>query len=123
MLGRWALGLLRGGSRWPVGERSWARPWRRRSPWRDQARARVSLAGLAASVSTPDGKSVVFVVRDKGVDNLWAQPLDGSASKPLTHFTADRILRFVFSPDGSHLAIERGEQESDVVLLKDSGSK
>jgi serine/threonine protein kinase/WD40 repeat protein len=71
----------------------------------------------------PDGKSVIFVVRDKGVDNLWSQPLDGSASKPLTHFTADRIFRFVFSPDGSHLAIERGEQESDVVLLKDSGGK
>jgi len=71
----------------------------------------------------PDGKSVIFVVRDKGVDNLWAQPLDGSASKPLTHFSADRILRFVFSPDGSHLAIERGEQESDAVLLKDAGGK
>ena len=71
----------------------------------------------------PDEKSVVYLVRDKGVDNLWAQPLDGSVSKPLTHFTADRILRFVFSPDGSHLAIERGEEESDVVLLKDSGGK
>jgi len=68
----------------------------------------------------PDGKSVVYVVRDKGVDNLWAQPLDGSASKPLTHFTANRIFRFVFSPDGSRLAIERGEEESDVVLLKDT---
>jgi len=70
---------------------------------------------------TPDGKSVIFVVRDKGVDNLWSQPLDGSASKPLTHFAAERILRFVFSPDGSKLAIERGEEESDVVLLKDTG--
>jgi len=68
----------------------------------------------------PDGKSVIFAVRDKGVDNLWSQPLDGSASKPLTHFTAERILRFVFSADGSHLAIERGEQESDVVLLKET---
>ncbi len=69
----------------------------------------------------PDGKSVVYVVRDKGVDNLWTQPLEGSASRPFTHFTADRILRFAFSPDGSRLAIERGEEESDVVLLKDTG--
>jgi len=73
--------------------------------------------GLAFS---PDGKAVVYVVRDKGVDNLWQQPLDGGASKPLTHFTADKILRFVYSPDGSQIAIERGEVESDVVLLKDT---
>ncbi|HEV3418786.1 MAG TPA: protein kinase [Candidatus Acidoferrum sp.] len=73
--------------------------------------------GLAFS---PDGKSVVYVVREKGVDNLWSQPLDGSTSKHLTHFTKEKIIRFVFSPDGSQLAIERGEKEADVVLLKDS---
>jgi serine/threonine protein kinase len=73
--------------------------------------------GLAFS---PDGKAVVYVVREKGVDNLWAQSLDGSAAKPLTHFAADKIFRFNFSPDGSQIAIERGESESDVVLLKDT---
>jgi Tol biopolymer transport system component len=69
---------------------------------------------------SPDSKAVVYVMRDKGVDNLWKQPLDGSASKPLTHFTADKILRFIFSPDGKQIAIERGENESDVVLLTDT---
>ena len=68
----------------------------------------------------PDGKAVVYVVREKGVDNLWSQPLDGSASKRLTHFPKEKIIRFVFSPDGSQLAIERGEKEADVVLLKDT---
>jgi eukaryotic-like serine/threonine-protein kinase len=70
---------------------------------------------------SPDGKAVVYVVRDRGVDNLWQQPLDGAASKRLTHFAADKILRFVFSQDGSKIAIERGAEESDVVLLKDTG--
>ena len=74
-------------------------------------------AGLAF---TPDGKAVVYIVREKGVDNLWAQSLDGSVAKPLSHFTADKILRFNYSPDGSQIAIERGESESDVVLLKDT---
>jgi serine/threonine protein kinase len=74
-------------------------------------------AGLAFA---PDGKAVVYIVREKGVDNLWAQSLDGSAAKPLSHFTADKILRFNYSPDGSEIAIERGESESDVVLLKDT---
>jgi eukaryotic-like serine/threonine-protein kinase len=67
-----------------------------------------------------DGKAMVYIVREKGVDNLWSQPLDGSASRRLTHFTKEKIIRFVFSPDGSQLAIERGEKEADVVLLKDT---
>ena len=69
---------------------------------------------------SPDGKAVVYMVREKGVDNLWSQPLDGSAGRQLTHFTKQKIIRFVFSPDGSQLAIERGETEADVVLLKDT---
>jgi serine/threonine protein kinase len=68
----------------------------------------------------PDGKAAVYVVRAKGVDNLWSQPLDGSAGKQLTHFNKEKIIRFVFSPDGSQIAIERGEKEADVVLLKDT---
>jgi Tol biopolymer transport system component len=68
----------------------------------------------------PDGKAVVYIVREKGVDNLWSQPLDGSATKQLTHFKKEKIGRFVFSPDGLQLAIERGEKEADVVLLKDT---
>jgi eukaryotic-like serine/threonine-protein kinase len=68
---------------------------------------------------TPDGKGVVYIVTEKGVDNLWLQPLDGKAHRQLTHFNKDRIFRFVYSPDGSQLAIERGTVESDAVLLHD----
>jgi len=68
----------------------------------------------------PDAKAVVYVVREKGVDNLWEQPLDSSAAQQLTHFTAERIQRYRFSPDGTKLAIERGHVESDAVLLRDT---
>ena len=68
----------------------------------------------------PAGNAIVYKVREKGVDNLWMQPLDGSAYKQLTHFTAERIARFAFSPDGSQIAIERGHNESDAVLLRDT---
>lgn len=70
---------------------------------------------------TTDGKGVVYVVREKGVDNLWLQPLDGKMHRQLTHFNKDRIFRFVYSVDGSQLAIERGTVESDAVLLRDEG--
>jgi eukaryotic-like serine/threonine-protein kinase len=69
---------------------------------------------------TPDGKAVVYNVRQHGVDNLWLQPLDASSFRQLTHFTSERIARFKFSPDGTQLAIERGHNESDAVLLRDS---
>lgn len=70
---------------------------------------------------TPDGKNVVYVVREKGVDNLWEQPLDGKPHRQLTHFKKDLLFRFVFSPDGSQIAIESGSVESDAVLLHDEG--
>jgi serine/threonine protein kinase len=68
----------------------------------------------------PAGNAIVYKVREKGVDNLWMQPLDGSAYKQLTHFTAERIVLFAFSLDGSQIAIERGHNESDAVLLRDT---
>ncbi len=68
---------------------------------------------------TPDGKSIAYIVREKGVENLWQQPLDGGAYRQITHFPKDRILRFVFSPDGTRIAVQRGAFESDAVLFHD----
>jgi len=68
----------------------------------------------------PDGKSVVYIVREKGVDNLWKQPLDGTMHKQLTHFKEDRIAAFGFSRDGLKLAVERIHAESDAFLFRDS---
>jgi Tol biopolymer transport system component len=66
-----------------------------------------------------DGKSVVYPVRQNGVDNLWQQPLDGSAGKQLTSFKAEHIWDYHWSPDGSKLALVRGHTDSDVVLMRD----
>jgi eukaryotic-like serine/threonine-protein kinase len=71
---------------------------------------------------SPDGKSIVYTVRENGVDNLWEQALSGGSSfRQLTHFTAERIARFEFSVDGSQIAIERAHTEADAVLLRDDG--
>jgi eukaryotic-like serine/threonine-protein kinase len=66
---------------------------------------------------TPDGRAIVYAVTRGGVSNLWAQPVDGSQPKQLTSFTSDRIFRFDFSRDGKQIALSRGSQASDVVLL------
>ena len=67
-----------------------------------------------------DGKAVVYPVRDKGVDNLWLQPLDGIKGRQITDFNAERIWDFHWSFDGSRLALVRGHTDSDVVLIRNS---
>jgi serine/threonine protein kinase len=68
----------------------------------------------------PDGKGVVYCVRQKGISNLWLQPLDNSPSHQLTHFTSENIEKIAFSKDGTKIAIERGHSESDAVILRDA---
>jgi len=69
---------------------------------------------------TPDGKSVAYVSRENGADNVWIQPLDGSAGDPITDFKAEQIWSFSLSKDGKRLGILRGHYDSDVVLLQES---
>ena len=49
---------------------------------------------------TPDGKSLAFIVTERGVSNLWAVPLTGGEPKWLTDFKSDVIFDFAWSRDG-----------------------
>jgi serine/threonine protein kinase len=69
---------------------------------------------------TIDGKALAYPVRENGVDNVWIQPLDGSAGRQITKFDSEQILSFHWSPDGKNLGVLRGHTDSDVVLLKES---
>ncbi len=66
---------------------------------------------------TADGSAIVYVVTSAGVSNLWAQRFDGRPPKQLTNFTSDRVFWFDFSRDGKQIALSRGNQTSDVVLI------
>jgi eukaryotic-like serine/threonine-protein kinase len=68
----------------------------------------------------PDGKAVVYPVRNGSVDNLWMQPLDDSPGKQITNFSEEHIIDFHWSLDGKQLALIRGHTDSDVVLIRDS---
>src|SRR5262245_35773674 len=74
----------------------------------------------SAPVFAPDGKSIVYRVREKGVDNLWSEALDGSNRKPLTSFDKDLIFRYAISLDGKQIAMERGSIEADAFILRDT---
>jgi serine/threonine protein kinase/Tol biopolymer transport system component len=68
---------------------------------------------------TPDGRALAYVFREKGVENLWQQPLDGSPGKQLTSFKSEHIYDFHWSFDGSKLALVQGHTDSDVVLVRE----
>lgn len=70
-----------------------------------------------------DGKGIAFLNSPGGVPNIWIQPLDGGAAKPLTDFPSDSIISFNWNGDGSALAVIRGVETSDVVLINRTTSK
>jgi len=72
---------------------------------------------------SPDGKGIVYPIREKGVDNLWVQPLDGAPGRQLTNFTTLKIYWYQWSLDGKSLALVRGDSPSDLVLIQDSQKK
>jgi Tol biopolymer transport system component len=68
----------------------------------------------------PDGKSFLYSKIENGVANIWSAPIDGKTSpKKITNFQSDRIFAFDVSPD-NRLAISRGIQVSDVVLIRNA---
>ncbi len=69
---------------------------------------------------SPDGKALAFVLEERGVDNIWLQPLDGSNGHPITNFKSEEITGFRWSPDAKHLAVGRNHNSSDVILLRDA---
>ena len=71
---------------------------------------------------TPDGRAIVYPIRQGDLQNLWLQPLDGSSGRQITNFKSDSIWSYRWSPDGKTLGMVRGHVDSDVILLRDTGS-
>jgi Tol biopolymer transport system component/DNA-binding winged helix-turn-helix (wHTH) protein len=67
---------------------------------------------------TPDGQSLIYNVYQENYSNLWLQPINGGAARPLTDFRNGIIYNFAFSPDGSRLYVARGYPIHDAVLIK-----
>jgi serine/threonine protein kinase len=68
---------------------------------------------------THDGRALTYIVNRGGVSNIWIQPVDDSPARQLTDFKSDRIFSFDWSRDGKWLALSRGPEERDVVLMSD----
>jgi TolB protein len=83
----------------------------------DISPARTPLGGPTSLCWAPDGQAITYVDTRNGVSNIWSQPLSVGPPKQLTHFNSDQIFWFAQSRDGKQLALSRGNQTSDVVLI------
>ena len=66
---------------------------------------------------TPDGSSIAYIDNRGGAGNIWALPVAGGTPKQITEFKSDGVFWFDWSRDGRQLALARGTQVSDVVLI------
>lgn len=66
---------------------------------------------------SPDGQSIAFINNYGGLSDIWLQPLNGNQPNQLTSFKAEQIIAFDWSRDGRSLALVRGVETSDVVLI------
>jgi Tol biopolymer transport system component len=62
---------------------------------------------------------LAYLVRDdKGVENLWEQPITGGKPRQLTTFTTGRVFNFAYSLDRKRLFLARGTRTGDVTLIR-----
>jgi Tol biopolymer transport system component len=73
---------------------------------------------------TSDSRAIIYADArgnvDNSADNLISVPIDGGAPKQLTSFTSGLIFAFQVSRDGKQIALSRGTQTDDVILLRDA---
>jgi len=75
-------------------------------------------AGLSGQPRwAPAGEAVDYVLNRNGVSNIWRWRLSGGPPKQITNFESGQIFNFAWSYDGRQLALTRGSESSDVVLI------
>jgi serine/threonine protein kinase/Tol biopolymer transport system component len=70
---------------------------------------------------TPDGRALISVRGEHGVDNLFSYAIDGSKPHRLTNFTTESIGRFDVAADGT-IAVLRGRTILDAVVVTDESA-
>ena len=74
-------------------------------------------ASASAARWAPEGDAVDYALTRSGVSNIWRQKLGGGPPKQITNFESGLIFDFDWSRDGRQLALTRGSESSDVVLI------
>ena len=74
-------------------------------------------AGMGVFRFSPHALAIDYALTRGGVGNIWEQPLAGGTAKQITHFKAEEISDFDWSPGGKQLLVARGHVNSNVLLI------
>ena len=66
---------------------------------------------------TPDGRYLIFSMRNADQDGLWRIPVTGGAPQPM-NITAPVIGKLSLHPDGRHIAFVAAQGGSQVMALE-----
>lgn len=77
---------------------------------------KISFANGSGSILwAPDGRSVLYNSVERA--NVWRLRLAGGPAEKVTDFADETIFRFAISPDGKQLALVRGRQTRDALMI------
>ena len=68
---------------------------------------------------TPDSRAFIYIDARGDVANLWRMPIEGGEPEQITDFKSDNINFFAYSRDGKQLALLRGNQKRDALMISD----
>ena len=66
----------------------------------------------------PGGEAIDYVMSRNGVSNVWRRNLTSGAPRQITNFESGQIFDFDWSRDGRQLALTRGTESSDVIMIR-----
>jgi len=74
-------------------------------------------ASASDSRWAPEGDAVEYALTRSGVTNILLQKMIRRPPKQITNFESGQIFDFAWSDDGRQLALTRGSESSDVILI------
>ncbi|MFN0111158.1 MAG: protein kinase domain-containing protein [Blastocatellia bacterium] len=66
---------------------------------------------------SPDSLSLAYATPTGNAYNIWSQSITGGAARQLTSFSSNHIFGFDWSHDGKSLALARGAEAREIVLI------
>jgi WD40 repeat protein len=79
----------------------------------------IGLSGTGALHFAPDNATLIYNRQDAKADNFYRIPRDKNQPEQITHFPDRELASFDYSPDGKRIALLRGREIRDMVLISD----
>jgi eukaryotic-like serine/threonine-protein kinase len=86
--------------------------------WKPIRELPAQIAQAGTLTFAPDNETIVYNMRNAKSNNIWVVK-PGSAPQQVSNFPDQQLATFTYSPDGNKVAILRGREVRDMVLISD----